>query len=71
MLARDTVVSPWTLDWLWTERLDEARKIMSDTGTYIQLPAIGSQAGQVTVFGEYPLNIERSLRKIVALVSDR
>lgn len=42
---------------------------MSDNGTYLQVPPLGSQASLITVFGDHRVNIERTIRGIMALVS--
>jgi len=42
---------------------------MSDNGTYVQVPAVGSQASLISVFGDHRVNIERTIRSIMALVS--
>lgn len=48
IVSRDAAILPRKLDWLLTERLEEIRVIMSDNGTFVAFPAIGSQ---VSSFG--------------------
>ena len=42
--------------------------MMNDNGTYIQVPNVGSQISMITVFGDHRVNIERTIRSIMALV---
>lgn len=51
------------------ERLDELKSIMTDNGTYIHLPPVGSQASLVSVFGDHRVNIQRTCRAVMQLVS--
>jgi len=69
VISRDTAILPRKLDWLLTERIEDVKSIMSDNGTYVQVPAVGSQASLITVFGDHRVNIERTIRSIMALVS--
>lgn len=69
VISRDTAVLPRKLDWLLTEKLDEVRTIMADNGTYLQVPSVGSQASLISVFGDHRVNIERTIRSIMGLVS--
>lgn len=50
------------------ERLDELKSIMTDNGTYIHLPPVGSQASLVSVFGDHRVNIQRTCRAVMQLV---
>jgi hypothetical protein len=68
VISRDTAILPRKLDWLLTERIEEFKAIMSDNGTYVQVPSVGSQASLITVFGDHRVNIERTIRSIMALV---
>ncbi|WWD20688.1 hypothetical protein CI109_105164 [Kwoniella shandongensis] len=67
VISRDTAILPRKLDWLLTERLEEVKNIMNDNGTYIQVPSVGSQASLITVFGDHRVNIERTIRSVMAL----
>lgn len=69
VISRDTAILPRKLDWLLTDRMEDITKIMSDNGTYLQLPSVGSQASLITVFGDHRVAIERTIRSIMALVS--
>jgi hypothetical protein len=68
VISRDTAILPRKLDWLLTERLEDIKAIMNDNGTYIQVPSVGSQASLITVFGDHRVNIERTIRSVMALV---
>ncbi|EIW69943.1 hypothetical protein TREMEDRAFT_71463 [Tremella mesenterica DSM 1558] len=67
VISRDTVILPRKLDWLLIERVDELRKIMSDNGTYIQVPSVGTQRSLITVFGDHRNSIERTIRCLMAM----
>ncbi|RXK40626.1 hypothetical protein M231_02081 [Tremella mesenterica] len=69
VISRDTVILPRKLDWLLIERVDELRKIMSDNGTYIQVPSVGTQRSLITVFGDHRNSIERTIRCLMAMAS--
>ncbi|CAO1638004.1 unnamed protein product [Parajaminaea phylloscopi] len=66
-ISRDTAILPRKIDWLLNEHLDDLRQIMVDNGTYVGLPALGSQSSVVSVYGDNRVNIERSIRTIMAL----
>lgn len=69
VISRDTAILPRKLDWLLTDRLEDVKRILSDNGTYMQVPSVGSQASLITVFGDHRINIERTIRTIMTLVS--
>lgn len=52
-----------------TDRADDLRSIMSDNATFIQLPALGSSTSLITVYGDHRVNIQRTIRSIMQLVS--
>ena len=52
-----------------TDRLEEIKMIMNDNGTFINYPAIGSQASLISVYGDHRVNIERTIRAVMQLVS--
>ena len=41
---------------------------MNDNGTFINFPAIGSQASLISVYGDHRVNIERTIRAIMQFV---
>lgn len=51
------------------DRLEEIKNIMNDNGTFINFPPIGSQASLISVYGDHRVNIERTIRAIMQLVS--
>ncbi|XAO22317.1 hypothetical protein I312_101086 [Cryptococcus bacillisporus CA1280] len=67
VISRDTAILPRKLDWLLTQKIEDVKTIMNDNGTYIQVPSVGSQASLITVFGDHRVNIERTIRGIMAL----
>ncbi|CUA73887.1 Vigilin 1 [Rhizoctonia solani] len=67
LISRDTAILPRKLDWMLLERLDELKSIMTDNGTFINLPPVGSQASLVSVFGDHRVNIQRTCRAVMQL----
>jgi hypothetical protein len=51
------------------DRSDELRAMMHDNATFIQLPPLGSSTSLLTVFGDHRVNIQRTVRSIMQLVS--
>lgn len=66
---RQVTLMPRKLDWLLLERLEALREVMLDNSTFIEFPLIGSQRGQVTVHGTSRVDVERSIRILMQLVS--
>lgn len=66
--SRDTAILPRKLDWMVTDRQDDLKTIMSDNGTFIQFPPLGSSASLITLFGDHRVNIQRSIRSVMQLV---
>lgn len=52
-----------------TDRADDLKSIMSDNATFIQFPALGSSTSLITVIGDQRVNIQRTIRSIMQLVS--
>ena len=48
-VKRQVTLMPRKVDWLLLERLEALREVMLDNSTFLELPLIGSQRGQVTV----------------------
>lgn len=69
IISRDTAILPRKLDWMLTDRLDELKSIMNDNGTFINFPVVGSQNSMISVYGDHRVNIERSIRSVMQLVS--
>ncbi|KAI5480493.1 KH domain protein [Pseudohyphozyma bogoriensis] len=67
IISRDTAILPRKLDWILTDRLEEIKQIMNDNGTFINFPAIGSQASLISVYGDHRVHIERTIRAIMQL----
>ncbi|KAI9684358.1 MAG: hypothetical protein M1829_002168 [Trizodia sp. TS-e1964] len=64
---KDVVVSPHKIDSILLDRLDKARKIMEQNGSYILFPQIGTPRGVVRVQATEILHVERTVREIMAL----
>lgn len=69
VISRDTAILPRTLDWMVTDRADDLRSIMSDNATFIHFPSLGSSTSLITVYGDHRVNIQRTIRSIMQLVS--
>ena len=69
IISRDTAILPRKLDWMVTDRADDLKTIMSDNATFIQFPALGSSTSLITVYGDHRVNIQRTIRSIMQLVS--
>lgn len=41
---------------------------MNDNGTFINFPAVGSQASLISIYGDHRVNIERTIRAVMQLV---
>ncbi|GAA5842045.1 hypothetical protein JCM9279_002766 [Rhodotorula babjevae] len=67
IISRDTAILPRKLDWMLSDRLEDIKQIMSDNGTFINFPPIGSQASLISVYGDHRVNIERTIRSVMAL----
>lgn len=68
IFVKDVVVSSSKIDNILLERLDKVRKVMEANGSYVLFPQLGSQRGMVRVQGTEVLNVERTVREIMALV---
>lgn len=69
-MSRDTAILPRKLDWMVTDHAEELKMIMADNATFIQFPPIGSSTSLITVYGDHRVNIHRTIRSIMQLVSD-
>ncbi|KZO94984.1 hypothetical protein CALVIDRAFT_565105 [Calocera viscosa TUFC12733] len=67
VISRDTAILPRKLDWMLTERMDELKQIMSDNGTFINFPPVGSQASLISVYGDQRVCIQRTIRSVMQL----
>ncbi len=52
-----------------TERAEDLKTVMADNATFIQLPPLGSSTSLITVYGDNRVNIQRTIRSIMQLVS--
>lgn len=67
--VKQVVVTDTKLDSIILERLDKVRRIIENNGSYILLPPLGHQRGLVRVQGTDVLNVERTVRELMSLVS--
>jgi hypothetical protein len=66
---KDVRVTPTKMDHLLLERLDKIQSIMEGHASYVVLPSIGHNAAVVRVIGLDVLNVERTIRDLMGLVS--
>lgn len=69
MIIRQVSLMPRKIDWLLQERLESLRELMLDNSTYLEFPPMGSQQSQVSVYGASRVDVERSIRILMQLVS--
>ena len=68
-VSRQVSLMPRKLDWLLLERQEALRELMLDNSTFLDLPLIGSQTGQVCVHGSSRVDVERSIRMLMQIVA--
>ncbi|SHO77331.1 Similar to S.cerevisiae protein YLL032C (Protein of unknown function) [Malassezia sympodialis ATCC 42132] len=69
LVMRQVSLMPRKIDWLLQERLEALRELMLDNSTYLEFPPMGSQQSQVSVYGASRVDVERSIRILMQLVS--
>jgi hypothetical protein len=69
--VKDVAITDTKLDDVLLGRLDKVRKIMEMNGSYVVFPQLGRKHGVVRVQGTDILNVERTVREVMALVSLR
>lgn len=67
--VKEVMVSAHKIDSILLDRLDKVRKVMETNGSYVLFPQLGSQRGIIRVQGTEILQVERTVREIMALVS--
>lgn len=70
VFTKDVMVSASKVDSIILDRLDKVRKVMETNSTYVLFQQLGNPRGIVRVQGTEVLHIERTIREIMALVSD-
>lgn len=68
-MSRDTAILPRKLDWMVTDRGEDLKQVMNDNATFIQFPPLGSSTSLITVYGDHRVNVQRTIRSIMSLVS--
>ncbi|WFD25864.1 hypothetical protein MNAN1_000831 [Malassezia nana] len=69
LVTRQVSLVPRKIDWLLQERLEALRELMLDNSTFLEFPPMGSQQNQVSVYGASRVDVERSIRILMQLVS--
>ena len=67
--AKDIRITPTKVDHLLQERLDKLQSIMEAHSSYLVFPSIGQQMNCIRAQGLDVLNVERSIRDVMGLVS--
>ena len=66
-MSREVILLPRKIDWMLQDRSDDLKTIMSDNGAFIAFPQLGSQASQVTVYGDQRSPIQRTVKSLMGL----
>lgn len=69
LFLKDAAVSAAKLDSVLLSRMDKVRKIMENNGSYVMFPGLASQRSVVRVQGVEGLQIERTMKEVMSLVS--
>lgn len=69
LFLKDSAAPPSKIDMVLLGRMDKVRKIMESNGTYVMFPPLASQRNTIRVQGVEGLQIERSMKEIMHLVS--
>ncbi|KAF2402013.1 KH domain protein [Trichodelitschia bisporula] len=67
--GKDVSINQSKLDDIRLGRLDKVRRIMEANGTYVHLQPLGSPEGGMCVQGSDVLNVERTIRDVMALAT--
>lgn len=67
--VKDVAITTSKVDYILLERLDKIRKIVEQNGSYVLLPHLGNHSGLLRVQATDILNVERTVREIMTLVS--
>lgn len=67
--TRQVSIASRKLDWMLDNHREKLRAIMSDNATFISFPPLGSAGGLIQVYGESRVNVERTIRTVMQLVS--
>lgn len=68
IFVKDGLVTAAKIDNVLLGRMDKIRKIMETNGTFIMFPPLASQRNLIRVQGVEGLQIERTMKEIMALV---
>lgn len=69
VFAKDVRITLTKMDHLLLERLDKIQSIMEAHASHLILPSIGQQINVIRVQGLDVLNVERTIRDVMGLVS--
>lgn len=69
LTPQDAILQPRKLDWLISDRADDIVAIMNDNATFVRFPSLGSTTSIITVYGDHIVNVSRTIRSIMQLVS--
>lgn len=67
--TRQVNIAARKLDWMLLNHRDKLRNIMTDNATFIAFPPLGGTHPIISVYGESSVNVERTIRTVIQLVS--
>jgi len=67
--TRQVNIASRKLDWMLLNHRDKLRSIMTDNATFIAFPPLGASHPIIFVYGESRVNVERTIRTVMQLVS--
>lgn len=67
--TRQVNIGTRKLDWMLLNHRDKLRSIMTDNATFIAFPPLGGTHPTISVYGESSVNVERTIRTVMQLVS--
>lgn len=70
LFMKDAHVTAAKIDSILLTRMDKVRSIMETNGTFIQFPALASQRSMIRIQGIDGLQVERTLKDLMLMVSN-
>jgi hypothetical protein len=67
--TRQVNIASRKLDWMMLNHRDKLRSIMIDNASFIAFPPLGASHPIIFVYGESRVNVERTIRTVMQLVS--
>lgn len=67
--TRQVNIATRKLDWMLLNHREKLRNIMTDNATFIAFPPLGATHPTISVYGDSSVNVERTIRTVMQLVS--